>query len=498
MVTNGLNVAVLEHHTSSSSGGYTNQYSQARLNYYPIGSGGIPDMWFDGVSNVVGGWSGAYSAFVTEYNTRMAVMSNFTVAINGFNSGTDYTVLLTIENVEPYAGTNLVAHLAVSESALSYGGDIYNFVTRYMDPDQNGTPLDFSENPNQSVMLEFSMASWVIENCEFVAFIQDNTTKEILQAAKVAVPDLAPMYYNNASSQAINMVPVINTSGEVAPRVTVANEGADALTSVDINYMVNEESLNTFSWTGSLAYGETAQVDLPAVAFGLAAENELVVYTTDPNGSTDEDNSNDTIVTNFNSSTEIVDVIHMYLKLDDNPQETTWEVLDSNGDVVYSGGPYSEPLEYIQETFNLSKGGFFTYIIYDEAGDGLADPGFYQLRKGDYSMYYENQNFVGSEELVQFAVVQTSVTPIDETEGFAVYPNPFEDYTYVTFNMEESVNVDLTVYNIIGEVVYTASHNNMSVGSQKLEINTQDFTPGVYFVNIVIGDKVYTKKISSK
>lgn len=498
MNTNGLNVGILEHHTSSSSGGFTNQYSQARLSYYPIGSGGIPDTWFDGVSNVVGGWSGAYAAFVAEYDARMAVMSNFTLDINGFNSGTDYTVVLSIENVEPYAGSNLVAHLAVSESNLSYGGDVYDYVTRYMDPDQNGTPLDFSNDPNQSVLLEFSLASWVIENCEFVAFIQDNDTKEILQAARVLVPDLAPLYFNNASSQAIDMVPVINSSGEVAPRVTVANEGADALTSVDINYMVNDESLNTYNWTGNLAYGESAQVDLPVISFELMDDNDLLVYTTNPNGSNDEDNTNDTLATEFNSSTEIVDVIHMYLKLDDNPQETTWEVLDSNGDVVYSGGPYTEPLEYIQETFNLSKGGFYTYIIYDEAGDGLADPGFFQLRKGDYSMYYENQDFVGSQELVQFATVQTSVTPLNESEGFTVYPNPFEDYTNVAFTMEESVKVDLTVYNIIGEVVYSASHNNLSVGSQKLEINTRDFTSGVYFVNIVIGDKVYTKKISSR
>ena len=500
MLTEGLDVIVIEDHVAGNP--FQNSYSEARHSYY--GGGGVPSAWFDGVLNSLGGMgSGSmYSYYLPLFNERIAIPSNFTVAMNGFNDGSDFTVLVTIENVEPYEGDNLVLQFTLTESHIPHNwGSLTeaNHVNRFMAPDEFGTPLDFSSNSTQSIILEFSVdPSWVIENCELVAFVQDNTTKEILQGAKVAVPDLAPMYYNNASSQAINMVPVINTSGEVAPRVTVANEGADALTSVDINYMVNEESLNTFSWTGSLAYGETAQVDLPAVAFGLAAENELVVYTTDPNGSTDEDNSNDTIVTNFNSSTEIVDVIHMYLKLDDNPQETTWEVLDSNGDVVYSGGPYSEPLEYIQETFNLSKGGFFTYIIYDEAGDGLADPGFYQLRKGDYSMYYENQNFVGSEELVQFAVVQTSVTPIDETEGFAVYPNPFEDYTYVTFNMEESVNVDLTVYNIIGEVVYSASHNNLSVGSQKLEINTQDFTPGVYFVNIVIGDKVYTKKISSK
>ncbi len=256
-----MDVAVMEHHTASSAGGFTNQYGQARLSLYGIS--GIPNSFFDGITNVLGGGTSTYNAFVTKYNQRIAIPSNFTVGINGFNDGLDYTVLMALENVEPYAGTNLVAHLAVTESNCSYGGSVYNFVTRLFVPGTSGTPLDFSTNPSQSVLLEFSLnPAWVVENCEFVAFIQDMSTKEILQATKVAVPDLMPMYFNNAGSQAINMVPVLNCAGEVAPRVTITNEGADALTSVDINYQVNDEAVNTFSWSGSLAYGETEQVDL--------------------------------------------------------------------------------------------------------------------------------------------------------------------------------------------------------------------------------------------
>jgi hypothetical protein len=58
----------------------------------------------------------------------------------------DYTHKLTLENVEPYTGSDLVAHLAVNESGLTYGSSTYNFVTRLFVPDANGTPVDFSSN----------------------------------------------------------------------------------------------------------------------------------------------------------------------------------------------------------------------------------------------------------------------------------------------------------------------------------------------------------------
>ena len=493
MISNGHDVAVFEHHVSSTDP-FTNAYTNARGSYY--GMQYIPDAYFDGILNILGGSN--YNSYLAKVDQRLAIPSNFSLSINGFNDGLDYTVVLAIENVEPYTGTNIVLQFGVTESNLSSGGTEYDFVTRQMFPNASGTPLDFSGGSNQTVLLEFSMnASWVTENCEFVAFVQDNTSKEILQGEKVAVPDLLPLFYNNAGSQAINMVPVLNCAGEVAPRVTISNEGADALTSVDINYKVNDEGLNTFSWTGNLAYGETEQVDLPVMAFDILDDNDLLVYTTNPNGGEDEDNSNDTVTTGFGAASEVVPDIYLNLKLDDNPGETTWELKNSSGEVLYSGGPYSEPQQYVTETFELNEDDCYTFYLYDEAGDGLAEPGFYKLKQNDFSLIYENEGFANSEELVQFSINQTSVSQLLMEEGLSIFPNPFKDFTNVTFTLNEVVNVELTVYNLIGEVVYTSSRQNMGSGNHKLMIDTQNFTPGIYFVSLVAGDKVYTKKISS-
>ena len=100
MIANGFDVAVMEHHVASSAAGFSNIYGQSRLSFLNIS--GIPDSYFDATIHEVGGYSGTYNAFVSKYNQRINVMSNFTIALNGFNTGNDYTVVATVENVEPY------------------------------------------------------------------------------------------------------------------------------------------------------------------------------------------------------------------------------------------------------------------------------------------------------------------------------------------------------------------------------------------------------------
>jgi hypothetical protein len=495
MIANGFDVAVLEHHVSSSAGGFTNQYSQARITYYNIT--GIPRSYFDGITYVSGGGAGTYGSFVTKYNQRIAIPSNFTAAINGSNNGLDYTVALNFENVEPYTGTNLVAHLALSESNLPYGGDVYNYVTRLLVPDANGTPLDFSTSTTQTVILNFSMnPSWVLENCEFIAFIQDNTTKEILQATKINVLDLAPLTTNNAGAVALNAMPVMNCTEQVSPAFTILNDGAEELTSLNINYRVNEEVLNTFEWTGSLMYGETEQVNLPSASFTMQDENDFIIYTSLPNGMPDEDPTNDTLTSSFVPASEMVPDLFVFIKLDNNPEETTWEVFDAEGTVIKSGGPYTEPLAFMKDTVYFDSPGCYTFAIYDEGGDGILDDGFYRLRDGNNDEIVFNTEFWVAEEMLEFANTATGIEDNFAEEAMRIYPNPASEYSNVLFNLTESVQVELNVYSLTGEVIYQESKQNLSPGMNSFTLHTSEFSSGIYFVKLKVGDQITTNKLT--
>lgn len=194
LVANGCDVANIEYHNGDP---YATNQSNARNSYYNIS--GYPTAHFDGVEEYSGGnhTQSMYSNYLPLYNTRIAIPSEFTVDIYGTNNGLNYSIDLMLEEVGSYTGSNLVAHLVITESEIAYswqGMSELNYVFREMYPDENGTSVSFSGNSQQHLTYNFSIdASWVTAHCELVAFIQDNDTKEILQGSMVELDNLEPM-----------------------------------------------------------------------------------------------------------------------------------------------------------------------------------------------------------------------------------------------------------------------------------------------------------------
>lgn len=203
LIANGYNVAVVEYHNGDS---YTNTASDARNSYYNLT--GYPTANFDGTLTEVGGSHtvSKYPDYIPLVDARNAVLSSFTVGVTGTSSGNDYNVTLNINKVADYSGTNLVVHLVLTESEISQswqGMTELNYVERLMAPDHNGTPISFANGNFQFINLAFTKdPAWVAANCELVAFIQDNTTKEILQGSKVPLTALpAPLPVNFTANQ---------------------------------------------------------------------------------------------------------------------------------------------------------------------------------------------------------------------------------------------------------------------------------------------------------
>jgi hypothetical protein len=77
------------------------------------------------------------------------------------------------------------------------------------------------------------------------------------------------------------------------PVVTLKNIGRDTLRSVKINYRVDNGAVATYNWTGVLPRNASTTVTLPDVNFGAAGAHTLTVFTSEPNGQTDQNTSND-------------------------------------------------------------------------------------------------------------------------------------------------------------------------------------------------------------
>ena len=89
------------------------------------------------------------------------------------------------------------------------------------------------------------------------------------------------------------------------------------------------------------------------------------------------------------------------INLDQFQSETTWEIKDSSGNLIYAGGPYSQAPDYQPqfEPLCLPIGQVFL-TMYDSYGDGLAgslwggnDGSYYLIQCGDTLVYGDTPNF---------------------------------------------------------------------------------------------------------
>ena len=81
--------------------------------------------------------------------------------------------------------------------------------------------------------------------------------------------------------------------------------------------------------------------------------------------------------------------------------ETSWDILDSNGDTILSGGGYGDGIGSTTENFSLCQSRSYTLIVYDLYGDGMNDGqnpiGSYTLSAGGTVLVQESGNFGASQ-----------------------------------------------------------------------------------------------------
>ena len=76
-----------------------------------------------------------------------------------------------------------------------------------------------------------------------------------------------------------------------------------------------------------------------------------------------------------------------------------------------------------------------------------------------------------------------------------VYPNPTSSYLNIEITSSKFNDIELFVSNSIGQTVYSETIN--SNREKTITINLNDFSEGIYFVNLVTSTgELYTKQIS--
>lgn len=199
LLTNGHDVAIIKYHSGDS---YQNTFSTSRISYY--GVSGYPTTKIDGTLTHVGGNANnsIYPTYLNYYNQRINVPSPFGITIYGENDGLNYNVQVLVQKFSTYTASNLVLHLAVTETNIPqvwFNQTMVKDVCRLMVPTQNGTQVNFALQDYQVINLNFTIqANWVANNMSVVAFLQDVPTKQVFQANTVKFTDLAPATINSS------------------------------------------------------------------------------------------------------------------------------------------------------------------------------------------------------------------------------------------------------------------------------------------------------------
>ncbi len=192
LVTNGQQVAVVENHNGDA---YAYTASNARNTYYA--TTGYPTATFDGIKQLVGGdhTNSLYTSYLPIYESEYVIKTAFGITIGaGTRTGNVYNLSVIVDRFgeTPFANSNLVLQLALTQSHIQVnwqGQTHLEFVSRAMAPDASGTPINLQTANQVTVPLTFTFVpSWggnLVTDYELVAWVQDLTTKEVVDAEKV-------------------------------------------------------------------------------------------------------------------------------------------------------------------------------------------------------------------------------------------------------------------------------------------------------------------------
>jgi hypothetical protein len=80
--------------------------------------------------------------------------------------------------------------------------------------------------------------------------------------------------------------------------------------------------------------------------------------------------------------------------------------------------------------------------------------------------------------------------------NLSAYPNPFANNTVIGLSLTKNENITITITDILGRVISTTNHNNVSSGKHEFELNSNIFrAAGTYIVKVQIGDEMIVKSL---
>lgn len=287
-----------------------------------------------------------------------------------------------------------------------------------------------------------------------------------------------------------------------SPVILVRNTGSTLLTSLDIEYWVNNASVKqVYTWSGSVAYMDTVSIALPVATLwqdGIQPNNNIFhVELKKANGVVDGYSFNNFFHSPFTLPDIIAEDFMIEFKTNTYYTDNNYALLDEFDNVVGSSN-FTAANTIYQDNYLLS--GCYKLVVADYGGDGLSwwantaqGSGYVRIKNNVTGQIIKTfqPDFGGGFEYSFSTIQPTDVSVQKNTLDAALklYPNPAQNKF-----MLEGAGVEgaqILVKDVIGRSVAVPVVKKQ----EGLEFNTTSLPRGIYFVTITKNDESVTKKV---
>ncbi len=467
---------------------------------------------FSGTINNFGGT--AITSMNMNYSVNGGPAQTQTIsAISGFNGLTTYNWSM---NTTPYTPAS---------------ANVYN--VKFWADNLNGSNAD-NNNANDTLTASF----WAIDSVKVRQSIYEEFTGQSCVFCMIAAPNMDTVAVNNAASSNIVKyhvpIPARDFMYDVTTAPVNARTGYYGVSGAPDGYLNGTQVYPGADYgpppTHYSSY--TLQADNK---IGSPMKIDITKATFDPTTDTFKVSATITSYAAFASGLKahcvltIDSMTYKYdLSMDDPQQEFAPPLGSSSSCCSYAGAPdryfdYLLKYEHVvqamlpsgsgtslgaftvgqSQTLNLSWKKNHPWGAYDKGAQHDSD--LYDSSSSFHFVVFVQTNAaIPADGVPAHYVFQSANKQVSYTTGmeelsngvyFEMYPNPTNNNTNINFTLQKDQNVNVEVYNMLGEKVYSANQGRMSTGQHVIEINGTNLQSGVYFVRFNTDNVTTTKKL---
>ncbi|MFO7863643.1 MAG: T9SS type A sorting domain-containing protein [Salinivirgaceae bacterium] len=259
-----------------------------------------------------------------------------------------------------------------------------------------------------------------------------------------------PEYFENARVKRIVTPNLSNCGLTVNPEIVVENLGFNALTSLEIEYSLDNTLVDTYRWTGEISMYTEQIISLPAFDVPNQQQHLFSVTLTAPNDVDDEETSDNFAQATFHSTLNGEQVL-LTVETDNHPEEIEWRLL-SEGNLVVQAGNYTESNYRYDEPFCIAPNQCYSLVVNDNGHNGMqvgSTGGFTLSWNEEILVQVSGDEFTdGFRE--DFCLTPEGTVSPKEKSSIEVYPNPASDKLQVKTS---EFNRLVRVVSVTGQVV---------------------------------------------